>query len=283
MGICRVGKRPLGVDAKPKTLAQSLSARATRQSRPTFEPDREKVYERALAALENAGVEYLLGGAFALNQWSGLWRDTKDLDLFVRPQDAGRALDALDKGGFRTETVYDAWLGKGWDGDVFVDIIWRNANGLFPVTDDWFKHAAWTELLGHDVRTLPLEETILSKMMVGNRDRFDGADILHILYASGPSADWDRLRDMAGEHIGLLVAYLHMYRWGYPERADNVPPDILDRFHAYAKQHADAPEQPFRARLMDLPSFQADVDDWGLPDPHAAALAAVERDDAAWR
>jgi hypothetical protein len=242
---------------------------------PSFDPLERDVYERALDALDKSGVPFLLGGAFAFNYWSGIWRTSKDLDVFVRPGDATRALDALDTGGFRTEVVYESWLGKGWMGDIFVDVIWRNANALFPVTDEWLEHAPKAVLLGREVRTLPLEEAILSKIMVGGRHRFDGADILHMLHASAPFMDWDRLAEGAGEHVELLLAYLHMYRWGYPAWADQVPGWVLAKYGRLAAEHAERPSVPFRARLLDIPSFQADVDGWGLPDPHKMALAEI--------
>lgn len=77
----------------------------TRLSRPEFDDDAAPIYIEALEAMDRARVPFLLGGALALNAHTGIWRDTKDLDLFVRPQDAMRALDALREAGFRTEVV----------------------------------------------------------------------------------------------------------------------------------------------------------------------------------
>lgn len=247
----------------------------TRVDEPSFDPLERDVYEHALVGLERAGVEFLLGGAFAANHWSGIWRTSKDLDIFVRPRDARPALDALEAAGFTSELVYESWLGKGWMGETFVDVIWRNANALFPVTDEWFAHAPQSEFLGHLVRTLPLEEAILSKVMVGGRHRFDGADILHMLHVSAQHMDWTRLARGAGEHVELILAYLHMYRWGYPAWADQIPPHVLDEYATLARKHAQAPTMPFRALLMDIPSFKADVEDWGLPDPHKLVLADI--------
>lgn len=243
----------------------------TRLAGPTFAPDRGEVYAKALCALNGEGIPFLIGGALALNTYTGIWRDTKDVDIFCRPEEAGNVLAALEKHGFRTEVVYESWLGKGWIDDVFVDIIWRNANGLFPVTDEWFEHAHRESLLGEDVLMIPLEETILSKMMVGGRYRFDGADILHTLFAVGERIDWARLAEGAGEHVGLLLAYLHMFRWGYPAWAHKVPDEVLER---YAKLAHDRRSTfgPFRAMLMDIQSFSVDVEDFGLPNPHRMVL-----------
>src|SRR5205807_2192380 len=99
-------------------------------------------------------------------------------------------------------------------------------------------------------------------------------DVLHILHRAADRIDWDRLARGAGEHVGLLVGYLHMYRWGYPGSAQRVPDAVLARFERLAR---DAPSSygPFRALLLDIPSFRVDVDAWGLPDPHRQQLERV--------
>jgi len=247
---------------------------ATRLSAPAFQDEHARVYAAALEALADRGVPVLLGGAVAFNHYTGIWRDTKDIDLFCRPGDAPRVLDALAEAGFRVETVYESWLGKGFVGDVFVDVIWRNANGLFPVEDAWFEHAPPATLFGREQRMVPLEELILSKIFVAGRYRFDGADILHILHAAGDLVDWERLAKACGEHAGLVLAYLHMYRWGYPGWRERVPQAAMDLLEKRALE-SQSSYGPFRALLLDIQSFQVDVDDWGMPDPHKKALADI--------
>lgn len=245
---------------------------------PRFAPTHAREYERALDTLARDGVRVMVGGALALNAYTGIWRDTKDLDLFCAPEDVPRALAALARAGFETEVVYASWLAKGWRGDVFVDLIWRNANGLFSVTTDWFEHATSARILDRDVLMVPLEELLLSKMMVGSRDRFDGADMLHLFYAAGDRIDWERLARLAGEHVGLLLSYMHMYRWGYPGWEHRIPDEVVDRYHELARR-AESQYGPFRALLLDMHSFRVDVEDWGMPDPHQQALADALRGD----
>lgn len=246
----------------------------TRLSEPTFKPETVDVYACALEMLNRDGVPYLMGGAVAFNSYTGIWRDTKDLDIFCKPTDAHRILGVLDDAGFTTEVVYESWLGKAWVDKVFVDVIWRNANCLFPVTNEWFRFATTRTLLGQEVRIMPLEELILSKMMVLGRHRFDGADIMHLIHAAHDQIDWDRLAEGAGEHVGLLVAHLHMYRWGYPGTRDRVPEHVLAKCEQLAR-HAPSSFGSFRGLLLDTQSFRVDVEDWGLPDPHKQAMGEV--------
>lgn len=249
----------------------------TRLATPDFEPRAAEAYRAAIDAIDRAGVPYLVGGALALNAYSGVWRDTRDLDVFIRPHDAGRALDALAAEGFDTQTIYESWLGKAWRSDVYVDLIWRNANGLFPVRTEWSRRAARLQAFGRDMPVLPLEELVVSKMMVMGRYRFDGADILHILAAARRPIDWDHLERIAGEHVGLLLAQLHIFRWAYPGLRDKVPDAVIDRYSMLARE-APSSFGPFRGRLIDIQSFEVDVRGWGLPDPHRAVLEGLYGD-----
>ena len=49
-------------------------------------------YIDALRQLNETGIPFLLGGAFAFSQYSKVPRDTKDIDVFVRPADCPRVL-----------------------------------------------------------------------------------------------------------------------------------------------------------------------------------------------
>nr|MBK7065059.1 nucleotidyltransferase [Deltaproteobacteria bacterium] len=49
-------------------------------------------FANALRALNERGVPYLVGGAYALKHYCGINRDTKDVDLFVeRSSSTGRS------------------------------------------------------------------------------------------------------------------------------------------------------------------------------------------------
>ena len=260
------------MSAHPPFMAQLPPV--TRVSDPTFQPEHAAVYEEAIATLNADGVPYLLGGALAFNAYTGIWRDTKDIDVFCKPSDASRVLAALQGAGFTTETIYESWLGKGWKGKVFVDVIWRNANCLFPVTNEWFRHARPARLFGHETRVMPLEELLLSKMMVLGRNRFDGADMCHILHAAGEKVDWDRLAEGAGEHVGLMLAHMHIYRWGYPGWRHRIPDHVMHKYEELARV-APSSFGDFRATLLDPQSFQVDVEGWGMRNPVKQALEEI--------
>src|SRR5947209_20371181 len=80
----------------------------------------EATLKRSIAAFRDAEVPALLGGSLAI--WARGGPETRhDLDFMVKPQDAERALDALEAIGMRAERPPEGWLFKAWDGDVLVD------------------------------------------------------------------------------------------------------------------------------------------------------------------
>ena len=46
---------------------------------------RHRFYRRVLRELNAAGIDFVVGGGYALERHLGIGRPTKDLDLFLRP------------------------------------------------------------------------------------------------------------------------------------------------------------------------------------------------------
>lgn len=177
----------------------------------------------AIQRLNEAGVPYLIGGAYALFHYTGIVRDTKDLDLMVLQRDVQRALEVLARGGYRTELTDDVWLAKAYGENGFIDFIFGSRNGCAMVDETWFAYAKQATLLGQPCRVAPAEEVIWMKSYVNARDRFDGADINHMLYRLGPQLDWPRLVRRFGEHGELLLAHLVLYQFVFPGARSRVP------------------------------------------------------------
>src|SRR5262249_14124386 len=56
-------------------------------------------YLRAMRLLDEAGIEFLVGGAYAFERYTGIARHTKDFDIFVHPRDVQRVLETLGAAG----------------------------------------------------------------------------------------------------------------------------------------------------------------------------------------
>jgi hypothetical protein len=193
----------------------------------TLDAETRQVYVRALQTLRRAGVEFLIGGAHALAPYTGILRDTKDLDVSLRRRDSERALAVLADAGFTTELTFPHWLGKAYAGDRFVDLIFSAGNGVAAVDDLWFAHAPPGEVLGTRVRLCPPEEMIWSKAFIMERERYDGADIAHLILACGRELDWRRLLRRFGRRWRVLLSHLVLFGFTYPGERDVIPEEVM--------------------------------------------------------
>jgi hypothetical protein len=242
-------------------------------------------YCRVLRALDAAGLPFLVGGAFAFTHFTGIERNTKDLDLFIRGADYARMSHALASAGFATELTHPHWLAKVCAGEAFVDVIFSSGNGVADVDDGWFAHAADGELLGHRVRIAPAEETIWSKAFVMERERYDGADVAHLLCARAEDLDWPRLVRRFGAHWRVLLAHLVLFGFIYPDRREAVPgwvmQTLLGRLNAEPGAGA-MPGAPIcRGTLLSREQYLFDVERLGYADARIAPLGAMTEDEAA--
>jgi hypothetical protein len=243
---------------------------------PSFGTEENEVYGEVLDALERAGIRYMLGGAVALNAHTGIWRETKDLDVFVPEKTVGPLLEILEAAGFETEITDPCWLAKAWRGNPFVDIIHANQNGALSVTESWFPNAKESTVLSRQVLIIPAEEMILSKMFVASRDQWDMSDVVHLIFATHGDLDWGRILSGIGEHWELLLAYLHLYRYVYPGHTHYLSRRVLERLRERYEEEGD-PQGTlrFRGTMLDDASFRVDVEEWGLPDERAASREAL--------
>jgi hypothetical protein len=226
------------------------------------------LFRDVLEALERRRLPYAVSGAFALRQHTGICRQTKDLDLFVTAANSRAALECLQQEGMECEVADPVWLAKARRGEHFVDLITGMSNGLIVVEDSWIERAQPAVVYGVMTRVLAPEELVASKIFVARRERFDGADIAHVIYGTHGSFDWRRELELVGEHWEMLLWSLILFRYVYPAQSHYVPAEIwcelLRRFEV--KIQNPNPEARFRGSLVDDNMFAIDVNEWQLPD-----------------
>ncbi len=233
-------------------------------------PETAAFYTAMVEALRAADLPFLVGGAYAFARYTGIERHTKDFDVFVREEDVDKAMTALSSAGCATELTFPHWLGKAYCGADFIDVIFSSGNGLVRVDDEWFANAVEDEVLGRPVRLIPPEEMLWSKAFVMERERYDGADINHLLRARAADLDWSRLLRRFGEHWPVLLSHLVLFTYVYPAEASNVPDwvvrELLERapiaFHSPALG-----ERICRGPLISRAQYLTDIDEWGYHDP----------------
>jgi len=186
-------------------------------------------YRDVLEVLQASGVPVLVGGAYAMSAYTSIERPTKDLDLFLRRSDYERAVAAVEAAGYETTLKFPHWLGKTLAGPWCVDLIFNSGNGLTHVDDAWFAHAKDAEVLGVRSRIVPVEEMIWSKALIMERERFDGADVAHLIRAQAATLDWARLVDRMHATWRVLLSHLVLFGFIYPGERSLVPAWVMDR------------------------------------------------------
>ena len=235
---------------------------------PKLPEAQEELFREVLALFEAKHLPYAVSGAFALQEHTGICRFTKDLDIFLSAEASTAALGYLRESSFEWDVCDPIWLAKARRGGYFVDLITGMSNGVITVGPSWIERARPATVVGVRSKVLAAEELLVSKLFVTRRERFDGADIAHIVYSSHGKLEWTRVFELAGEHWEILLWALVLFRYVYPAHSNYVPQavwgDLLSRF-AEALRCPDA-GAPFRGSLIDDKMFAIDVNEWGLDD-----------------
>lgn len=251
---------------------------------PVLEAHTRELYRGALQAIEKAGVPFLVGGAYAFARYTGIERHTKDFDIFVRPEDCERTLQALRETGMKTELTFPHWLGKAFSGDHFIDVIFSAGNGIAMVDEEWFTHGVADEVLGLPVRLCPPEEMIWSKGMVMERERYDGADIAHVLRAVGRRLDWERLLRRYGSQWRVLLSHLILFGFVYPGERTTIPASVMRELigRLEAELESDAPSARLCCgTIISREQYLTDVDNWGYADARLKPNGNMTEEDIA--
>jgi hypothetical protein len=232
-------------------------------------PETRDFYRRSMATLDAAEVPFLVGGAYAFERYTGIARHTKDFDIFVHPRDVQRVLDTLAAAGCETELPFSHWLGKARCGDDFVDVIFSSGNGVAAVDDDWFRHSVEASVLDHPVRLIPAEEMIWSKAFIMERERYDGADVIHIMHAVAEKLDWERLLRRFGAYWRVLLANMVLFGFVYPGERTRIPSwamvELMSRLDRDL-DHDSAVGRLCQGTIMSREQFLVDVERWGYAD-----------------
>lgn len=255
-------------------------------SQPGAEPEGDiaAFYRHVLDTLHTYAVPFLIGGAYALHQYTGIARHTRDLDIFIRRQDYASADAALCKAGYRTELTFPHWLGKIHCNGLYIDLIFSSGNGVAEVDDTWFKHASEAEVLGIPTKICPVEEIIWSKAFIMERERFDGADVVHLLRACGNQLDWARLFRRFEPHWRILLCHLILFGFVYPAQRALVPTammdELLDRLRR--ETHTAPPQHDIcLGTLLSREQYLNDIGKQGLQDARVIPFGNMSAQDIA--
>ena len=226
-------------------------------------------YRHALGLLDGAKVPYLVGGAYAFARYTGIERHTKDFDIFIRKSDFVRASRILAGAGYETDLTFPHWLGNAFKGEHFIDLIFSGGNGVAEVDDLWFEYAVSGTVLDMDVKLIPAEEMIWSKGLIMERERYDGADVAHVIHAVADRLDWRRLIDRYGKYWRALYCHIIIYGFIYPSQRSKIPRWVMDemakRLDAETRRGDDADKTCY-GTIISRQQYLIDIDLWGYKD-----------------
>lgn len=148
------------------------------------------IYMETLDALEKAGIPCVVGGGIAVAAY-GRKRATKDIDIYVKPQDAIPSLEALEKAGFAIYPMQDVkWLSKAYKKGVPIDFILENIGGVVA-NDETMSRCQTKCLEGYEMPIMSPEDLVFRKVLAMRCLRDDWYDCIAVLSNTYQSFDWD--------------------------------------------------------------------------------------------
>lgn len=251
-----------------------------------LDPSVRDFYVRALRLMNDGDSPFVVGGAYALERHTGISRHTKDLDLFVAMTDVEEVLGRFRKEGFRTERTHPHWLAKVHHEGAFVDIIFRSGNGLAEVDARWFERGSDGEVFGVPVRLCAPEDMIWSKAFIMERERFDGADIAHLLRGCGPRLDWELLLALFDRYWRVLAAHVVLFGFIYPGERECIPAWVVTEFARRLERETASDSEEVglcQGTLLSRSQYLIDINVCGYTDARLAPRGRMSASDvAAW-
>lgn len=226
----------------------------------------EEFYGHLLELLLSHNIPFMIGGTYAFVAYIGIARPTKDMDIFCKVDDYPEMLRLAAKEGYETEIQDELWLAKIHKGDYTVDLVFAEKNGLEKVDDNWYKRARQGEVFGHQVKLMPIEEMIRSKAYIQNRERYDGADVIHLLLQYGKTMDWHLLQDKMEPNWEVLFAHLINFSFVYPNEIHLIPEWLIAEYSKRLQEKFNKPvEQNDRVTrgLLISWNYRIAVEKWG--------------------
>jgi hypothetical protein len=137
------------------------------------------------------------------------------------------------------------------------------------VDDDWFANCESADVLGVPVRLPALEHGIHTRSFVMERERFDGADVAHLLRSCADRIDWRHLLDLFGEHWRVLASHLVLFGFVYPSERHRIPRWLMDQLLSRLASETAAPaptDRVCRGTLLSRAQYLIDLEAWGYED-----------------
>jgi len=118
------------------------------------------------------------------------------------------------------------------------------------------------------------------------RERFDGADVAHLLRAQVERLDWTRLLARFGRHWRVLLSHLVLFGFIYPGERQRVPAGVLRELMRRLDAEIENPAPRHRVcqgTILSREQYLLDIDEWGYRDARLQPNGAMtNRQIARW-
>jgi predicted nucleotidyltransferase len=186
------------------------------------------------AALRDAEVPYLLAGSFAVWARGGPAHNT-DLDFAIKPNDVGRAVEALEAAGMEHRPTPEEWLEKVCEDDVQVDLIFEPA-GL-AIDDEVLDRGNDIEVNGMTFRVMAVDDVMTTKLFAFKEHYLDYESAIEMARAVREQIDWDELRHRCEDYAYAKPFFTLAEELGLAERSDGVVASGADVRAAQESRH----------------------------------------------
>jgi hypothetical protein len=231
--------------------------------------DAEKYYKGVIKLLNKNKLPFLVGGTFAVRIYTGIERETKDIDFFCKAGDYPKILTFLKEAGYKILIEDERWIAKASKGKFFVDFIWGSANAIAPVDDSWFVDAPSAKLYGEKIKLLPVQYLIWAKVFVQDRYKYDGADVAHLILKQNQVIDWKKLLDQMEMYWEVLFQHVINFRFVYPSERKAIPKWLVEELVQRVSRQLTMPypeKKICRGRLFSRSDYLIDIQKWGYAD-----------------
>jgi hypothetical protein len=135
------------------------------------------------------------------------------------------------------------------------------------------------------VKIAPVEELLWQKSFVMERERYDGADVAHILRSCAETLDWDRVMLRFEPYWQLLLSYLTLFSFIYPSERHRIPTRVTNELIERLRTELSAPpsdERLCRGTLMSRAQYLLDIGRYGFEDARLAPRGNMTPEDVVY-
>lgn len=227
----------------------------------------EGYYAKILNIIMENKIPFLIGGGFAVYKHTSLRYPTNDLDIFCKAGDFPKIITILREKDIDIKVLDERWLAQVMETEYHVDLLFSSPNYLVTVDDLWFENAVSADLFGCKIKIIPKEELIWCKAYVQDRNRFDGADINHLILITGKDLNWKRLLMRMENNWEILLSILISFRFVYPSKRDLIPTwllkDLISRL-MYQIENPTPRDKICRGPLISRTQYKIDITKLGF-------------------